>query len=78
MDGSYPGGPQLLQSTIQISSAMEMTQVSNEGSRTFADSLVAKPADAVLYTGLPLLAFYTHVSCLQPFAPTSISVHVVD
>ncbi|XP_053183953.1 uncharacterized protein LOC128367339 [Scomber japonicus] len=43
-----------------------------------ADSILKGDADSLLYTGIPLIVFHTLVSCLQPFAPTSSSMPVVD
>uniref|UniRef100_A0A671XQ01 DDE Tnp4 domain-containing protein n=1 Tax=Sparus aurata TaxID=8175 RepID=A0A671XQ01_SPAAU len=43
-----------------------------------ADSILESDADSLLYTGIPLTEFRTLVACLQPFAPASPSMPVVD
>ncbi|XP_055032015.1 uncharacterized protein [Misgurnus anguillicaudatus] len=43
-----------------------------------ADSILKSDADSLLYTGIPHIAFQTLVTCLQPFAPSSSSMPVVD
>ncbi len=43
-----------------------------------ADCILGSDADSLLYTGIPLTEFRTLVACLQPFAPASPSMPVVD
>ena len=46
--------------------------------RPVADCILESDADSLLYTGIPLTEFQTLVACLQPFAPASPSMPVVD
>lgn len=43
-----------------------------------ADCILETDADSLQYTGIPLTEFQTLVACLQPFAPASPSMPVVD
>lgn len=43
-----------------------------------ADSVLKTDADSLLYTGIPLTEFQSLVACLQPFAPATPSMAVVD
>ncbi|XDV30272.1 hypothetical protein PO909_033225 [Leuciscus waleckii] len=69
-DHTYSKGPTI---TCRAS-----TTPSPELSCPVADNVLKSDADSLLYTGIPLIAFHTLVTCLQPFAPTSSSMPVVD
>ncbi|XP_049905572.1 uncharacterized protein LOC126393433 [Epinephelus moara] len=55
-----------------------MSAPSIKPSHPVADSVLESFADSLLYTGIQLIEFHTLVSCLQPFAPASSSMPVVD
>lgn len=69
-DHTYSKGPTI---TCRASTAP-----SPELSCPVADNILKSDAQSLLYTGIPLIAFHTLVTCLQPFAPTSSSMPVVD
>uniref|UniRef100_A0A667W8G4 THAP-type domain-containing protein n=1 Tax=Myripristis murdjan TaxID=586833 RepID=A0A667W8G4_9TELE len=68
-DHTYSKGPII---------SCSMSTPSPELSHPVADGMLQSDADSLLYTGIPLVEFHTLVSCLQPFAPTTSSVPVVD
>lgn len=67
--------------SIQSSSDTEIATVSNvteSAKKPASDSIVANDADSFLYTGLSFLVFHTIMLCLQPFAPHSVSMPIID
>lgn len=67
--------------SIQSSSDTEIATVSSvteSAKKPVSDSIVANDADSFLYTGLSFFVFHTLVLCLQPFAPHSVSMPIID